>query len=251
MLPCVICSVFGKNTCSAFMNGAARGAFALLGLIWQEDHLYRDTLKTWQAIGTIAVVALALGLALVVPASTGTTTTATTSSAASAGSTGANGLLLGFSVNVTSISQGQHFGMTISEFNTLSRTNNVSEASAWVVQGSTQACPDGFYPFGVSVFQGHYAENNVTMVTPLQIFPITPCPMFVRLITGYVFQPLSLNASVLPGSSNQTTAMQALVTVGTNYTGFPGQGQPLPAGAYTLVASDEWGNLAFLYVSVQ
>jgi hypothetical protein len=41
------------------------------------------------------------------------------------------------------------------------------------------------------------------------------------------------------------------VTVGPNYTGFPGQGQPLPAGAYTLVASDEWGNLAFLYASVQ
>jgi len=209
-------------------------------------------LQTWQAIGTIAVVALALGLALVVPASTVMTTTGTTSgNSTSTGSTGANGLLLGFSVNVTSIAPGQSFGMTLSEFNTLSKTNNLSEASEWVVQGSTQACPDGFYPFGVSVFQGHYTQGNVTAGTPVQIFPIEPCPMFLRLTTGYVFQPMSFNASVLPGDSNTTMAMETTVTVGMNYTGFPGQGQPLSGGAYTLVASDEWGNMAFLYVSVQ
>jgi hypothetical protein len=154
-------------------------------------------------------------------------------------------------VNDTSISQGQPLGLNISEYNTLSSTNNASASTQWVVQGATQPCPNQLYPFGISVFQGHYGANNVTQGTPLQIFPITACPMFIRLITGYVFQPQSVNASVLPGSGNGTTAMETVVTIGMNYTGIPGQGQPLTAGAYTLVASDEWGNLAFLYVTVQ
>lgn len=204
-----------------------------------------------QAVGTIAVVALALGFALIVPTGPHVTNSTTPFVGAGVGSLGTNNLLLRLSVNDTSISQGQSFGLNVSEYNTLTSTNNVSISSQWVVQGATQSCPNQLYPFGISVFQGHYGASNVTQGTPLQIFPITACPMFIRLITGYVFQPQSVNASVLPGDGNGTTAMETVVTVGTNYTGFPGQGEPLTPGAYTLVASDEWGNLAFLYVTVQ
>ena len=214
-------------------------------------------MKPWQAVGTIAVVALALGFALVVPTiqatSTSSTSTSTSTVTTSTESVGADGLLLKLTVNDTSITQGQSFSLSVSEYNTLARNNNVSASSAWVVQGATGSCPSEIYPFGISVFSGHYTAANATEGAPVQIFPITACPMFIRLITGYVFLPQSVNASVLPGNGTMSTAMQTSVTVGLNYTGpaLGGQGRPLSPGSYTLVASDEWGSLAFLYVTVE
>jgi hypothetical protein len=72
--------------------------------------------------------------------------------------------------------------------------------------------------------------------------------MFIRLVTGYVFQPNSNLAAVLPGSGS--TAMNGSVDViNATSVGF-GQSQPLNPGRYTVVAADEWGGVAFLYFQV-
>jgi len=78
------------------------------------------------------------------------------------------------------------------------------------------------------------------------VFPVVPCPMLVRYITGYQFQPMSDDAVVLPGSG--AVPMAAMVNVsGTYYAGdgFLKEPMPFAPGPYTVVAGDEWGNLAF------
>jgi hypothetical protein len=138
--------------------------------------------------------------------------------------------------------------VNVSEFNTLNRLNNVSESGQWQVQAALSSCPNtNFQPFGIAVYPGHYTSQNVSQGTQLQIFPITVCPMFMRLITGYSFLPYSDLAVVLPGSGSTP------MTVGIDINGtYAGLGQPmlLNPGAYTVVAADEWGVLAFLYFQV-
>ncbi|MHB1868396.1 MAG: hypothetical protein ACYCPP_05565, partial [Nitrososphaerales archaeon] len=78
-------------------------------------------------------------------------------------------------------------------------------------------------------------------------FPITACPMYVRLVTGYLFQPQSDVAAVLPGGS--VTPMVANLTVSHVYKNYT-QSQALRPGVYTIVAGDEWGALTMLHFNV-
>ena len=64
----------------------------------------------------------------------------------------------------------------------------------------------------------------------------------IRLVTGYVFQPMSDNATVLPGTYSLLMSNQ--VSVARSYSDSSVQGQPLSPGAYTLVASDEWVDIS-------
>lgn len=159
------------------------------------------------------------------------------------------GLQLRASMNATEISPGQSLGVEVSEFNTLNSVNNVTKSSQWQVQASLGSCPNIYdQPFGVAVYQGYYDAQNVTQGTQLPIFPVSACPMFIRLVTGYLFQPQSDNATVLPGSGSPGP-LTGNVTISDTYAG-AGRSQPLAPGVYTLVAADEWGALAFLYFRV-
>jgi hypothetical protein len=82
------------------------------------------------------------------------------------------------------------------------------------------------------------------------LFPVVPCPMLIRLITGYDFLPDSINAAIMPGGDLSSPApMSGSLTVTGTYS--PTQLKPLAPGVYTLVAGDEWGALEFLYISVE
>ncbi|MDA4135902.1 MAG: hypothetical protein OK449_02730 [Thaumarchaeota archaeon] len=237
-------------------------------------------MNTWQTVGTIAVVALALGLALIVPAgpqstsvsttssapgstatsslttstdssSTGTTTGTSTSGQQSTYANSRDGLQLRLSINSTTITTTGAIAVNVSEYNTLSIVNNVTESSGWQIQAALSSCPNtNVQPFGIAVYQGYYAAQNVSQGSQLQIFPITACPMFIRLVTGYVFQPQSDTATIQPGSGASPTSMTSVVTVTGTYAGLD-QTHSLNPGVYTFVAADEWGALAFLYVTVQ
>lgn len=160
------------------------------------------------------------------------------------------GLQLRVSMNATEISQGQALGIEVSEFNTLDAVNNVTKSSQWQVQAALGSCPNVYdQPFGVAVYQGYYDAGNVSQGTQLRIFPISACPMYIRLVTGYVFQPESDYASVLPGSGGSPAPLTGNVTVSETFSGAD-QSQPLPPGVYTVVGADEWGALAFLYFRV-
>lgn len=178
-----------------------------------------------------------------------TTTILTSSGSATGISNSSDGLQLQLQLVFSqgSASGGAVVSMVVDERNTLSTANNVSESSAWAVSGLAVApCPnESDVPFGVALYQGYYTATNVTLGHPLEIFPVVACPMYIRLVTGYLFQPSSDYAQVLPGTGNATQMLSKVNVTGT-YSGSPATNNsptPLAPGTYTAVAGDEWGAL--------
>jgi hypothetical protein len=210
---------------------------------------------------SVVVVALVAG-AFLVTTQQGATSTASESSTTvqTSGSytNSAQGLELRLTVNESSAAgSGVNATVFISveEYNTLGTANNVSKATEWGLQGlSLGPCGTQAYPFGVALYSGTYTAANVSQATPLQIYPIVPCPLFIRLVTGYLFQPASDMAVVLPSGPNATaTPMSANVTA----TGVYGKGgapssspTPLGPGTYTVAAGDEWGSVVVEHFTI-
>ncbi|MGD0318858.1 MAG: hypothetical protein ABSB56_04090 [Nitrososphaerales archaeon] len=160
--------------------------------------------------------------------------------------------LVRLELNGSRIASGATLGIIVSDYNPSTTELNLSKESAWALDGlSTGGCPSLYYPFGIAVFQGRYTSANVSQAVPLQIFPVVPCPLLVRYITGYLFQPMSDNATVLPGTGE--VPMETWVSVGGTYGTGGNQSNgltPFAPGNYTVAAGDEWGNLAFTYFAV-
>ena len=173
-----------------------------------------------------------------------TTTTASNSASVSS----IQGLRLDVGLSTTVLQPGQTLQVSVSEYNSLGTANNVSASKQWPVQVALGACPNlDMQPFGIAVYSGHVGAQNLSQATQLRIFPLAPCPLLMRLVTGYYFQPSSASATVLPSAGGSPSPMSANVNVSAIYTE---QAKPLPQGAYTLVAADEWGAVAFLYFTV-
>jgi hypothetical protein len=83
-----------------------------------------------------------------------------------------NGLQLRVSVNATSLTSGEELQINASEYNTLATTNDISAAPNWGINGlATGACPNiSDLPFGVALFQGRYAAQNISKAAPLNIY---------------------------------------------------------------------------------
>jgi hypothetical protein len=163
----------------------------------------------------------------------------------------ANGLWLELSISSSVVSAGQPLVISIDSYDPTAGSLNVTAAKSWAVEGlRINSCYSSVYPFGIAVYQGSYAAGNVSQGKPLQIFPNVPCPLFIRLVTGYYFSPESSNATVLPGTGSAIPISANATVTGT----YPGQGstaQPLSPGVYTVVAGDEWGVLVFLHFRVR
>jgi hypothetical protein len=154
------------------------------------------------------------------------------------------------STNATDVPLGEGVQVNLSEFNTLPSTNNVSVSNEWPVQVSLGPCENLYdQPFGIAVYTGHIDEQNLSEGQRVATFPVVACPQFIRLITGYEFQPRSDLAVILPSSGEVPSPLVGSVIIRTDYR-LP-QSQPLPPGTYTIAAADEWGALAFLYFAVQ
>jgi hypothetical protein len=143
--------------------------------------------------------------------------------------------------------------MIADEYNTLPRANNVSASSVFGAQDlSLGPCGRFASPYGVALYSGTYTGANVSQAQPLQIYPLVPCPMFIRLVTGYLFQPSSDMALVLPGSGNATEMLSMVNATGlySNGANMLSSPTPLPPGTYTAVAGDEWGALVAIQFTV-
>ena len=162
-------------------------------------------------------------------------------------------LRLALSWNGQFIVSGSTLGISVNEFNPSSSAINVSRETNWPLSGlSTGMCPSLYYPFGIAVFQGKYTGANLSQAVPLRIFPVVPCPLIVRYITGYEFQPMSDNATVLPGTGEVPMRTEVFVNGTYNANGGLQNGTtPFLPGIYTVVAGDEWGNLALDYLVVE
>jgi hypothetical protein len=206
--------------------------------------------------GQLAIIHFYIGQ----PATTSTSTTSSQSSTSSSSqvpppSSGENlsassiqGLELMVSTNATEISAGESVQVNLSEFNSLSVANNVSAAHDWLTSVALGPCENIYVqPFGIAVYVGHVDAQNLSQGERVNIFPPTACPQYVRLVTGYEFQPMSDLAVVLPSLGAAPSPLVGSVNVGMSYTQ---QQHPLPPGSYTIVAADEWGTLAFAYFTV-
>lgn len=208
-------------------------------------------MKTARIFGLLAVVAVAIVLVAGGPFLLGQGTPHSVQLSTQASQSVSNGLRLDLSISESVISAGQPLIISVDSYNPSDTPLNVTAGKDWALQGlRTGSCPSSFYPFGVAVYEGRYAAGNVSEARPLQIFPNVPCPLFIRLVTGYYFDSDSSNATVLPGTGS-SISISATITVTGTYSGAGAAAQPLPAGTYTVVAGDEWGTLVFLEFQVR
>jgi hypothetical protein len=196
--------------------------------------------------GQLAIVHFYVGQ----PSATSTTTTSnfpSTSSGVNLSVPSVQGLELMVSTNATEVPPGDSVQVNLSEFNSLSTPNNVSAAHDWPTSVALGPCENIYVqPFGIAVYTGHVDAQNLSQGEQVNIFPNTACPQYIRLVTGYEFQPTSDLAAVLPSTATPSPLVGSVI-VGMSYSP---QGEPLPPGNYTIVAADEWGTLAFVYFTV-
>jgi len=135
--------------------------------------------------------------------------------------------------------------LTVYEFNTLDRANNVSAASSWPNNASLfrwvqEPYEENVGMAGYEILQGNYSLSNFTQGTALWLQPppslLGCCGVGEGSPTSYAFQPLS-EANVLSGS------YAGYFEGGSTYT-------PFSPGTYTVLAGDEWGDVAILHFTV-
>lgn len=171
----------------------------------------------------------------------------------SASQNSAGGLRLDLSISSSSIGAGQPLIVQVDEYNPMPSSLNVTAGKSWALEGlRADQCYASVYPFGVALYQGMYTTRNASEAKPLQIFPLVPCPLLIRLVTGYYFSAESTSAVVLPGTSPSMPMSVNLRISGTfSTTTVNGAAASLSPGVYTVVAGDEWGALAFLHFEVK
>ena len=128
--------------------------------------------------------------------------------------------------------------------------DNITAQDSWGVGPGglyTNQCASG-WPIGLGVMYGHYDQDNYTLGTLLPLNP--PPPHCLPSPTGtpsyFIFAPHSSKALVDIGGTPQYWPLESACSFG--YA--PGEGLPegttpgmLPAGVYTVVLADEWGDV--------
>lgn len=174
------------------------------------------------------------------------------------------GLSLTLSMNSTLIRPGQAIKVAVSLFNELPEVNNVSWTSNWKLNAFTNtsnphslgiAC---FSPANILVFHGFYDNTNVSSaINPLEVgyMPFHSC--FNTNYSLYLFQPTSTYANVSftnpPNYDNALYMSASTAIIGYCNYATDGSGVCLsgfPAGTYTIVAGDEWGQIVILHFEV-
>ena len=154
-------------------------------------------------------------------------------------------------------SNGGSVRITVEEVNTRNRVNNVSATSNWRISTSNLRGPWQTAMIGYAIFRGFYDSSNFTSGTPLPLTEVgsggscTPCP----LPTYYLFQPMSNNATTSPGSMFwYTSGPSMLINFTENISGYWTSStnfEIFPAGIYTVVALDQWGQATVLHFEVE
>lgn len=151
-------------------------------------------------------------------------------------------------------SSGGSLRITVEELNTLNRVNNVSAASSWRIAAGNLRGPYETTMVGYAIYRGNYDVRNFTSGTPLWLTEAgverrscTPCPP----PTYYLFQPMSDNATTSPGRMFWFTSNRSMsINFTENISGYwisSTDFKVFPAGAYTVVALDEWGQATVLH----
>lgn len=174
------------------------------------------------------------------------------------------GLELELALNSTSIKSGQAISINVTEYNALNSVNNVTKAGDWAISGLTLGgCGTLNYPLGIEIFKGNYSVNNISSLgaqTGLLFYHpgAYSCPA-IFFVTDYEFEPASNIAAIQimssPSSSVGPYPMTSAISASGSWTGGNAMGTGavyhiLADGVYTVVAGDEWGNIALEHFMV-
>jgi hypothetical protein len=161
------------------------------------------------------------------------------------------GLQLIATVGETTVSGREGVVVTVEEYNPTLQAVKVTRGQNWPSSDLRMStCYSSVYPFGIALFQGRYDSSNVVLAKPLTIYPFAACPLLLRYISGYYFEPHSNRATVLPGVAGNPLPMMSNKTITGTYTFGGAQPIPLAPGTYTVEIGDEWGAVSFLYFGI-
>jgi len=165
---------------------------------------------------------------------------------------------LGLSLQVEPSPDG-NYTITVRESNLLDSVNNVTAAEEWKLpQQSLDPCGTPSPPATVelALVQGLYAQSNYTSAKALPLYDTANLYTCGRITfeggsNEFAFQPLNDHFAFPSGSAQPDDGTaQASITTGGYWTGgqddVPAAFQPFPAGFYTAIGADEWGNVVFL-----
>ncbi|HKT21595.1 MAG TPA: hypothetical protein VJR06_03085 [Nitrososphaerales archaeon] len=147
------------------------------------------------------------------------------------------GFTLHLQVNSTSVSR--EGGVLVSGWLNSSSGSivNVTAADSWGIGPAglwTRVCTGG-WPLGVGIMEGHYTQDNYTLGTIVQVpMPAVDCPVMVGTPGYFLLSPHTSKALV---DLNGTPAYWVLQS------SFSFSASQLPAGTYTAVLADEWGDV--------
>jgi hypothetical protein len=213
---------------------------------------------------TVGVIAMVTTAFVLTDASANGASSSSSTTSSVAGTTTAANPSLGIQL-VLSVSPGEGQGTPSFEVNAtvrnaLSRQNNVTGVNDYNGVQVNPLCNTG--PVTFEVLQGYYTTANFTAGTVLSIHGVQNmmCIVPASALSYYVFQP---NSDVFSGPLQQEQVGPQNGTVGMTtrsattadslldiYPGGLASPEPFPAGTYTVVAADNWGQLAAVHFVV-
>jgi hypothetical protein len=165
------------------------------------------------------------------------------------------GVDLLLTLNTTQLVSGHTINATAEIFNELHIANNVTVASIWPLPALEHPSRSGGCPFYVTVefFQGYYTRLNVSSSAQAQVqFWNGPAPSCVEYTQNlFSFQPQSDKVVIGTGSTATLEPLLYSVSVDGYYqSNNSNSSVSFAPGIYTVVAADEWGQIAVQYLNV-
>lgn len=148
-------------------------------------------------------------------------------------------LQVNLSLNATTVRSGQSIGIDISLSNAFSTTLNLQRQHDWAIDGLGLAPCQYFMPLGISILDGYYTAENMTIGKQLALYPNTyTCAMVP--VTSFSFQPMSDHALII---CNLSHCGESEMKFHLSYNGFFDKDyhyHALNPGSYTIIGGDEW-----------
>ncbi|MCL5068620.1 MAG: hypothetical protein M1368_09760 [Thaumarchaeota archaeon] len=165
------------------------------------------------------------------------------------------GIRLVISLNASTVRLGGAVNYSASVYNTRSSVNNVSSASNWAIPDLIEtATGPTDSPIAYAVMPGYYVSSNISKAPGID-YGIC-CTTVAGGLTVYSFQPMSDVASVF-GSCSLNPCFTKPVSTWRLLSEYPtGVGAEVhwvnfTSGVYTVVAEDEWGDVALASFTVR
>ena len=160
------------------------------------------------------------------------------------------GFNLELAVNTTSVAPGGFVNITAWALSTSRTIENITAQDAWPVASARLWLSRCGEPVGVGIMEGYYTSDNYTQGSLISAgaAPGT-CPSSPPKY--FLFEPNSSEALVVENDTGYTWTIGSTLVFGPLGGGQAGSSSPatvspatLPAGVYTVVAADEWGDIA-------